>query len=401
MVTYSDTFSGSGALGVTQVGGQAWQVLSGSWSRSGGFAVTSTAKASNPLAVVNVNTGDADVSLNVSQFGGDALYFRVQDASNWWRLLIDYYTTSSTSSGYWTPTAWTLQSTSCVNGYGGPNDSYSGQLPNEPDQPSTWVHTDARGTCDLGGTGQAEGWEKYYVYERSETYVSGSTTTTPHYTVYLQKCVAGSVMTVQTYSTAATALRVVAAGGSITPYLNGVSKTPVTDSTLSTATRFGVGRGSVNSGDTSAIDNFSITPANIPPNAPSITAPLTGVPVNYQSTVPVSWKFSDTDAGATQSLADVQWWDTDSSQNRVGAVHTVLGAVTTTTTWNAPAGTFAPGGKELQVRTYDNNGVVGPWSPSRFFNASNVQVYSGGALVPANRYVYNNGVARLSFPKTY
>jgi hypothetical protein len=87
--SYQDTFSGSGDLNgsAIEIGGVDWSVVTGTWSRVGGAALTSTAATSNPIAVVDVGWGDVDISLDIAlNGGGDCIYFRVVDSANWLRL---------------------------------------------------------------------------------------------------------------------------------------------------------------------------------------------------------------------------------------------------------------------------------------------------------------------------
>lgn len=99
-----DFHQASGAeMGTALTGGQAWQSMNGLlslWTRNGttavsGYASTSTAASSNPMLLLNAGTGDVAVTEAVHSVG-DAIYFRVGDVSNWWRLRAD--ATSSTSS---------------------------------------------------------------------------------------------------------------------------------------------------------------------------------------------------------------------------------------------------------------------------------------------------------------
>lgn len=92
MPTYTDTFTRADSPTLGSIPGSplTWEVVSGTWSISGNKPVTSTAPASNPIAVVDTGSPDTDVS--VAANGGDALYVRVVDAANWLRLRVDRYT---------------------------------------------------------------------------------------------------------------------------------------------------------------------------------------------------------------------------------------------------------------------------------------------------------------------
>lgn len=90
-------------------------------------------------------------------------------------------------------------------------------------------------------------------------------TYTNNYYVYLDSCVAGSVTQVSTHniggSGAATTLRAVANGTTLTCYAGGTQFYSGTQSALANQTYHGIGRG-LSSGasfDSSAIDNLSVT----------------------------------------------------------------------------------------------------------------------------------------------
>ena len=104
---------------------------------------------------------------------------------------------------------------------------------------------------------------------------------------------------------------------------------------------------------------------NQPPNAPSGLSPANNLVIDRDATQRFSWNFSDPDAGDTQSNADIRYrvagtstWTNVLSVGGVNSYH------------DFPAGTFAAGDYEWQVRTYDAQGVVGPYSASAFFTAA-------------------------------
>lgn len=104
--------------------------------------------------------------------------------------------------------------------------------------------------------------------------------------------------------------------------------------------------------------------ANTAPNAPTLTTPANNATIDRSITQRFAWTFSDPDAGDSQSKFDLQY-------------RLVGGSTWTTVTQTIPnayydfaSGTFAAGNYEWQVRTYDAQGVVGPWSASSFFTAA-------------------------------
>lgn len=104
---------------------------------------------------------------------------------------------------------------------------------------------------------------------------------------------------------------------------------------------------------------------NTAPNAP--TGLSTAAVLDRTVTQRLPWTFSDPNTGDTQSKADLQWRTNASGTTGAWQAVTVTAP---TAYWDAPAATFPAGGIEWQVRTYDAQGVVGPWSASAFFTAS-------------------------------
>jgi N-acetylneuraminic acid mutarotase len=103
---------------------------------------------------------------------------------------------------------------------------------------------------------------------------------------------------------------------------------------------------------------------NTPPNAPILTAPADGTTIDRNITQRFDWDFSDPDAGDSQSKYDLRY-------RVVGAATwTVVTGTTPNTFHDFAAGTFAAGDYEWQVRTYDAQGEVGPYSASSFFTAA-------------------------------
>jgi hypothetical protein len=102
---------------------------------------------------------------------------------------------------------------------------------------------------------------------------------------------------------------------------------------------------------------------NVAPNAPIITAPADGATIDRNITQRFDWDFSDPDAGDSQSKYDLRYRVSGTS------TWTTITGTTPNTYHDFAAGTFTAGDYEWQVRTYDAQGVVGPYSGSSFFTA--------------------------------
>jgi hypothetical protein len=104
---------------------------------------------------------------------------------------------------------------------------------------------------------------------------------------------------------------------------------------------------------------------NSAPNAPILVSPANNETINRDNVNRFSWVVSDPDVGDGQSQADLRF--------------RFLGSPTWTWSpsvsgpnpfYDYPAGGLGAGSYEWQVRTYDNDGLVGPWSGSGFFSAA-------------------------------
>ena len=100
MVVYTDNFDrantsiGTGLGNIP--GGPAWQQISGAWRIYNNRANTTTAHGNNPIVAAEFHVSDGDITVNVGR-GGDAIYFRVQDANDWLRARTRYWVTSYTT----------------------------------------------------------------------------------------------------------------------------------------------------------------------------------------------------------------------------------------------------------------------------------------------------------------
>lgn len=103
---------------------------------------------------------------------------------------------------------------------------------------------------------------------------------------------------------------------------------------------------------------------NTPPNAPALATMADGSPVDVNVSNRASHLFSDPDPGDSQSKFDHRY-------RLVGAATWTESTHTTTSQFvDFPAGTFAVGNYERQVRTYDSAGEPSPWSSSGFFTGA-------------------------------
>lgn len=92
-----DSFDGTGNAdgSATESGGKTWQALNGTWTRSGGTVTTPASPGTNPMLVVGLGGADVDARVAAPTASGAAVFFRVQDASNFLRARIRRTQTSS------------------------------------------------------------------------------------------------------------------------------------------------------------------------------------------------------------------------------------------------------------------------------------------------------------------
>lgn len=119
-------------------------------------------------------------------------------------------------------------------------------------------------------------------------------------------------------------------------------------------------------GQTSSFGTNQITAvawSNTPPNAPSLNSPTGGVTVGVGQSHNFTATFSDTDVNAAQTAFQARYRVVGSPSWTVR--NKVTGAISADT---IPSGTFTSGSNyEWQARTWDDGGVVGPWSASGLF----------------------------------
>lgn len=150
----------------------------------------------------------------------------------------------------------------------------------------------------------------------------------------------------------ATVLQAASVNGSVVPRLAGAT----------TAPSFTIGYGAYN--PNTGAGNISSHVFYSAPNAPTGLTP-SGTTVDNTIPQRLAWSYTNPTAGDTQSAFDVQW----RHQGTTDAWNTVS-QNTPNAYWDAPGGTFPAEGIEWQVRTYDQGGLVSPWSALDTFTAA-------------------------------
>lgn len=253
---YLDNFERPNTSGPDGLGsmpdGPEWNSLSGSWEITSNRAVTSTARTNNPIAVVSL-LPDAELRAGISSgSGGDALYFRVVDADNWWRIRQRRWTTTTTN--YRTEYLWRLWWLGNVPGsltVGGHTHSTSSAPTmdrwstsnTEPDWPD--ILSEPRHTH---GTVDEHRHERVITSSSQQLLsdtrqVSTGTTTTTYYRIFLERCIDGSISSRATTNNNTSILRVVLDGPTIQAYRGTTLWRTETDSTHQDAFLHGIGRG--------------------------------------------------------------------------------------------------------------------------------------------------------------
>lgn len=103
---------------------------------------------------------------------------------------------------------------------------------------------------------------------------------------------------------------------------------------------------------------------NSTPNAPIPLTLIDDEVIDRAITNRAAWEFSDPDAGDSQSKYDLRY-------RLVGAPSwTTVSGTTPNSFHDFAGGSLAAGDYEWQVRTYDAQGLVGPYSSSEFFTAA-------------------------------
>lgn len=277
----SDDFNRVGSsLGTTTTGELAWEALSGTWSTNGSRAVLNSSSNASPLAAVTYGSTNADVGANINV--NDAIYFRVKDSNNWWRLRekqrtesYTYYTsepytyyTYSYSAGSWSASSGFCEDSRLYPSTGTYYSNYH--------SPSGLAQTKSvHGGVGSGGCGNAYGWPgtgfhvQYYgrqIYTNSTPQTGyqqvAHTGYNYYYSLVLEKSVNDTITQVWAQPESGsrqTLARAVVNGDSIAVYdsLTGSALKTVSDSYNNGEVKFGIGR-AINSTSGSAIDNFAL-----------------------------------------------------------------------------------------------------------------------------------------------
>lgn len=250
MPAYFDNFTrADGALG------SPWSTVRGTVSIQSNRAYGNP--NDNAIAVVDAGTNGGDVQLSATcayantYEGGQALYFRVVDANNWWRFYVYRYYIFYGTGGY-----------TCQNRL---NNGAVGPVEQSPVD-SSGPYTDAQGNpgyryCDVNG---------YYTY---------------YFDVVLEKSVNGTLSSARAQDVAQPlSLRVTALGNTISGYING-GTTPLvttTDATFATATRHGLGYATSSyTSSNLGMGSFAMTPLNQAPNGGARNSAGTGSKAIY------------------------------------------------------------------------------------------------------------------------
>jgi hypothetical protein len=427
MTVFTDTFNradtaNGGGLGAIPGGGQTWVAVAGSWRILSNRASTSTGRSSSPVVVADFGTADVDASVDISSGGGDALYTRVVDASNWFRLRLRTWVVSTTTQNTTTEYQWEQRYRIGGQGNHNPGETTGththsspyapvaygwGGYSSPPSFPGTGSHTHGVYLPDGNGSwnpshGHAHNASSGPTKTGSTRTVNNgsSTSSTTYRQIVLERCTNGSVTQLSTSSQTTgsiTSIRLSAIGTALLGYYNGGgASVSATSSEHLTETRHGVGLGTSEYGG-SALDNYTIDTFNNPPNAPTMTTPETGQPADRADDLLVAWNFSDPDAGETQSAYALR--------------RTIDGVVRY---WNVSGGTWdaaeaknttsfpeiylsSPGWHEsgdadvaISVRTWDSSDTAGAYAPDVAVTPTSFMgVYNGYAFLDKPIRSYN------------
>lgn len=365
---YTDDFSGSGDLNGSAVGTSAltWSVVSGSATRSSGKALFAQAPSASPFAVVDVSNPlvDARVDTYTGFAGGDALYFSVTDASNWWRLRCRTSQSSGTyQSPYYTFGPWVETVDQTLQGSApNPGTTYRDYLPAYPD--GTPTPTTEEYQQNLGTSPQTF---RDQLFKRTATHPTVSYTNDVRY-LMLEKSVAGTITQVGQWTVSAFGtLRVSRTTAGFVVYSTDAATqlATITDTFNSAATKVGVGLGGTNDNYAtgSSLDNFSAT-IPPPPGPPVITTPLLNADVDIaagsvtivQSNAATVADPQTAGAGRWRQAGDTDWTEIDT-------------AFGTGTQWVLDVSALtAPVQIEVQANWTDTQSTTASgWSDSVFF----------------------------------
>lgn len=252
-----DNFNRSltGSLG-SMSGGPAWTILTGVWNVNGTRPTTASSQATNPLAVADPGASNVDAKLTLG--AGDALYFRVKDATNWWRVLYEGWQTSScqTCCSQCCSTCWNTCSGSAYScRFGGCGTCNQGGC-------SCGCTSSGTDRCQFDGN-CSYSCNPYSCNCTSCNCTSCNCTYFDNYRLLTQKMISGTLTTIHTGTTfqgaanATTQARVVTVGNLITTYRSGVQMYSGSQTDHATQKRHGIGRGA-STYNTSALDDFEL-----------------------------------------------------------------------------------------------------------------------------------------------
>lgn len=323
----------------------------------------------NPLVVWDCGASQVEITVNVPPVSPflQAIYFRVVDANNWWRLRL--FQTIEGQTYFYTESERT-----CYYESGG----ISTTITTWGDCPSTYLFGNLplplRSSTLTGQTRQV-----------------ASTTNYTTYRVVVESCVNG-VITGQAGpfnvgTRYPTQLRVRAVGPSIWCWTDLNDQPLNADPTLQSnylldATRHGVGMGGSLGGIAGArFDNLSIVPRVRPPSAPILRAPVGGSFIDATDTIDVIHDFADLDLPADWETAHAIRIRTDDGPARYLSAGGTLspeeqklptaGKQVQNITTPLPADTLANGHRyQLAVKSWDSLDLEGSYGPEVAFTAS-------------------------------
>lgn len=258
-INYSDDFLSSGALGTVKTGTPAvtWEFLnstSSNWTRnSGGFASSTTAASSNPMAIANVGKADVSITEGVRSTG-NAIYFRVVDATNWLRLRVNYDRVATGTSTYYTSyLEYQVRNEPTWYSNGGPIASTANQAITNCQNQGNQMLASGSYTAWRGCNSAVQSTSTNYSY---------------YYYLILDKSVNGTISTLDSQSLGSLPafIKVIAKGSSIQTFYGSTSATTsssitANDGTNSTATKHGIGYAASSYNSPTGVTSITITDA--------------------------------------------------------------------------------------------------------------------------------------------
>jgi hypothetical protein len=146
-------------------------------------------------------------------------------------------------------------------------------------------------------------------------------------------------------------------------FLKNTTGTSTTDAVAGAHDYYVVGTNTSACGNSTGPTSNTVN-SSVAPSAPALNLPASSSTFNSGGTQRFSWTASFPTFGDNQSAFDLRY-----SKDSGVTWTTISGAVPNQYT-DIAGGTFTPGSYEWQVRTYNGQGQVGPWSTSSFFTAA-------------------------------